>query len=190
MAKAFEFPAKQELTFPERCVCCGKPGETDMPMKVHRLKKEVALRIPLCLRCKRSDQRVFLFSLLSFLLGALVVGVGCFALLFIWEGKNGILAFLGFNNVSGQHDPLFVLFGGTAFLVGIAAGFLLEAAAKVLFIPFLGRALYYAPIMAVQILGDVEYVAGLRANLSKNMKTLHLKFYNDDVADEFAQLNH
>lgn len=189
MAKVFEFPLKRELTFPERCVCCGKPSEAEIPMTINRQKRSVSLIVPLCLRCKKSDQRVFLSSLFAFVSGLVGVGVACFVLLFIWEGKTRTLESLGINNVPGHLNADFILLGGTSFLIGMAAGFLLEAVAKVLFIPFLGRALYYAPLMAVQFFGNVEYVAGLRVSLSENAKTLCLKFYNEEVAQDFERLN-
>jgi predicted lysophospholipase L1 biosynthesis ABC-type transport system permease subunit len=189
MSKLIEFPLKRELAFPERCVCCGKPSEAEIPMTINHRKRSVSLKVPLCLRCKKSDQHVFLSSLLTFVIGLVSVGVACFVLLFIWEGKTRTLESLGINNVPGHPNAEFVLLGGTSFLIGIAAGFLLEAIAKVLFIPFLGRALYYAPLMAVQFLGNIEYVAGLRVSLSENAKALRLKFYNEEVAVDFERLN-
>lgn len=189
MTTVFEFPMQRELTFPAQCVCCGKASEAELPMKVTRQNHSVTLQVPLCLRCKRSDQRIFLTSLLALALGFIAAGGACFVLLFIWEGKTGVLDSLGINNISNQPGALFTLMGIISFLVGLIGGFLLEAIVKVLSIPFLGRAMYDAPLWAVQFLQDVEYVTGLRANLSENAQTLQLKFFNNEVAEAFGRLN-
>src|SRR6185436_20498784 len=99
-----------------------------------------SLNVPLCLRCKGIDQRVFLASLLTFGVGFIGCGIACFALLFIWDGKTGILRDLGVDNLQGQPNAWFVLVGGVSFIVGLIGGFLIEAVAKLLLIPFFGRA--------------------------------------------------
>lgn len=197
MAKDFAFPVERELKFPERCVCCGKPKEVEFPMKVSRLiqqkqkqvQRSVSLAVPLCARCKRTDQQVFLISLLLFVLGMLVVGLGCFALLTILDVSTGFLTNLGVDNVPGKPGAWLIIAGSVSFLVGFAGGVLFEGLGKFLFIPMIGRALVYAPFLGVQILGNVEYVAGLRGHLSADAKLLHLRFFNKAVATEFENLN-
>jgi predicted lysophospholipase L1 biosynthesis ABC-type transport system permease subunit len=198
MATDYEFPANRELIFPDRCVCCGKPKEAETAVKVSRLIQEkrsqvnrsASLQVPLCFRCKRTDQRIFLLSLGSFVLGLAGVGVACFLLLSYWDTRLGIMSSLGANTIPGNPGTGVLIILSISFIVGVGGGFLLEAILKALLIPFVGKALYYAPIMAIQLLGDVEYTAGLQARLSKDAKSIQLRFFNDNVASDFGALNH
>ena len=79
--------------FPDRCVCCGAPGEAESKLNVSRtikagqgkknVEKSVTWAVPHCRRCERSTKAVFLAGCVPFALGfvlcglaALVVGAG------------------------------------------------------------------------------------------------------------------
>jgi hypothetical protein len=196
MSRTFEFPANRDLKFPERCMNCGQPKETEVSMEVNRLvlknnkqiKHSVTWSIPLCNRCKRVDQGVFLYSLLAFVLGLLAFGIGCFIFLALFDNRTGFLNSLT-ENIPGRGSLWLPLVASLSFLVGLAGGFLVEAVAKVLAIPMLGRALYNAPLLVKQMLGDVSYTAGLNAHLSQDGSTVQMKLFNEDVANVFESLN-
>lgn len=197
MATDYEFLANRQLIFPDRCVNCSKPKEAETVVKVSRLIQEkrsqvnrsASLQVPLCFRCKRTDQRIFLFSLGMFVLGLVGAGVACFLLLRVGDTRLGIMSSLGANtNTNPGAGILIILY--ISFIVGVGGGFLLEAILKALLIPFVGKALYNAPIMAIQLLGDVQYTVGLQARLSKDAESIQLRFYNDNVARDFGALNH
>jgi hypothetical protein len=99
------------------------------------------------------------------------------------------MASLGADTIPGIPAAGILIIVFISIIVGFGGGFLLEAIIKTLFIPFMGKALYYAPTLAAQLLGDVEYTAGLQARLSKDAKTLHLRFFNGAVGDDFGKLN-
>ena len=197
MATDFELPSDQTLTFPERCLSCGKPKETEVTMKVSRLvmvknkqvQKSASMTLPLCEPCRKADQRVTLISLFALLAGFIIVAVATFLLIARWDAQTGILTNLGVDNVPGQAGGWLIIVGSIAFIAGLIGGFLFEAVFKMLLIPVMGRVLYYAPFVAVQMFGDVEYTAGLRASLSKDASTLRLRFFNHEVAGEFKTLN-
>lgn len=195
MARQFEFPVTRSLNFPEQCVCCGNAKEAEVPMNVKRLvmkgqkqvEQSATVQVPLCLRCKRADQRVLLLRIGSFAIGLLVVGLAGVILMVVADAKVGIIDET--TNIPSQPGAWLTLVCGVPFIAGTISGFLFEAVVKVLFIPVMGRALYYAPFLGVQMLGDIEYVAGLTGRISKDGKTLQLKFFNDNVGDAFAKLN-
>jgi hypothetical protein len=59
----------------------------------------------------------------------------------------------------------------------------------VVLLPFLGPALLRAPLLAVQFLGDSDYVAGLTGKLNADGSRLELRFARDDAAGAFATVN-
>lgn len=197
MAKRFEFPASRALTFPEQCICCGQPKEATVTSQVSRLvmdkhrqvSRTVTLEVPLCARCQRTDQRLLLLSLLTFALGFVIIGGACFVFLYLMDAGVNLSGLLDIDDVPGRPDMWLAIAGGLSILAGFAGGFLIERAARLPFLPFVGQALYFAPSLAVQIFGDVAYVAGMRASLSQNASQLRLTLFNDAVADEFDRLN-
>ncbi len=201
MSKTFDLPVTSPsfaLALPNRCVNCGRPREAEMTFKFarpaqahHKLPQEIVLGVPQCARCRKQSERTDYLMWISFFVG--VVAAAAVA----WVAYVWLWGFVADTLVgSGGLMPSTEASAGTVILLaalisGIPGGMLLEAVVRPLFLPcfpLFGVSILYAPLLAVQLLGDVEYTAGLRGNMSKDFKTLRLKFYNDEVASDFAQM--
>jgi hypothetical protein len=66
---------------------------------------------------------------------------------------------------------------------------LCEVLIRVILVPFLGTRLLHAPLMAMQLLRDSDYVVGLYGSLNREGTMYELRFANDEVAREFEVLN-
>ena len=200
MSKTFEIPIAGptfSLALPNLCVNCGRPKEAQAkfnftrPAKADKwLPQEIVLAVPQCARCRARSERTDYLMWLSFLVGGLAAAaVAWVAYSLLWEsviralvGSGGLM-----SSTEASASTVIIL---AALISGIPGGFLLEAVARPLFLPFFpffGASILYAPLLAVQLLGSVEYTAGLRGSMSRDFRTLRLKFYNDDVAREFAR---
>jgi hypothetical protein len=201
MSKIFEIPVNARsfsLALPNRCVNCGRPREAQADFKFtrparadQRLPQEIALAVPQCARCRARSERTDYLMWLSFFLGALAAAaVAWVAYNWLWNSVTGWLVGSSGLMPSTEESAATVILMA-ALISGIPGGFLLEALARPLFLPFFpffGVSILHAPLLAVQLLGGVEYTAGLRGNMSRGFQALRLKFYNDDVAREFAQM--
>ena len=201
MSRTFEIPVTApsfSLALPKRCVNCGRPKEAQANFKFSRpaqadkrLPREIVLAVPQCARCRVRSERTDYLMWLSFLLGALAAAaLAWVAYVWLWGFVTVFLVGSGGLMPSTEESADMVILLA-ALISGIPGGFLLEAIARPLFLPFFpffGASILYAPLLGVQLLGDVEYTAGLRGSMSRNFQALRLKFYNDDVAQEFAQM--
>jgi hypothetical protein len=194
----FEISAEREPAFPAMCHCCGRAADIERNLIVSRLvahgqRQESVERkyaIPLCKRCGRADDRVGLLSWGSALLGGLLITVVTFVGLLALQPvlhRAGIN--LGYGEVISERGTGLLILAAVAFIVGVLGGGLVEGFVKVLAIPFLGRALYWAPFLLRQVFGDVAYVAGLTGALSQDGRQVHFRFFNPAVGRAFAQEN-
>lgn len=195
----FDLAAETAPTFPSMCHCCGRAAEVERALSVSRLVAggqgqeavQYKYMIPLCKRCGRADDRVALLSWGSALLGIVLVTAGTFVALLYAQGalqRAGIN--LGYGEVISERGNGLIILGAVAFIVGVLGGGLAEAVVKLLAIPFLGRALYWAPFLLRQVFGDVSYVAGMTGTLSQDGRQVRLRFFNPAVGQAFAQQNH
>lgn len=145
---------------------------------------DLTLVIPHCGRCARGTKAVFLVGCVPFVLGLLIAGVITFGLV-TFQGWKWGLDEMGKN---GNANSL-VLGAAAGLFVGLLGGFLFEVVARVLLLPIMGRALFDAPLLAIQFLKDADYVAGLSGKLSKDGTEVYLTFNNADIAREFRELN-
>ena len=179
-------------TFPDRCIACGGAKEAESTLGLSRLvargrtQKEVSLRlqVPHCVRCARLTKSVFLAGCIPFALGFVLVGAASFLLAAygsMWLGLEE-------HGTQGQ-SPSLILGAAAGLFAGLAGGFLFELAARLLLLPFYGRALLSAPTLGRQFLTDTDYVAGLTGGLDPAGTELTLQFSNEEMASEFARLN-
>jgi hypothetical protein len=198
MSTTFRIPyapgASNPLVFPERCLSCGAPKEAESTLALSRnvmrgqRQESVTLNLPIphCARCARTTKNVFLAGCIPFALGFVVAGLAAFLAVFI--GAIGLGLDEG-PTQAGTPLPSWVLGGLAGLLAGFAGGFVFELAARVVLIPFFGRALLGAPLLAAQFIRDSDYVAGVTGALSADGAHIQLEFSNDEVAREFARLN-
>jgi hypothetical protein len=127
---------------------------------------------------------VFLVGCVPFVGGGLILGLAAFGGAFLLSASLGLD-----EAVDGETWPSLVLGGAAGLLVGLVGGFLAELGTRVLLLPFLGRALWRAPLLAVQLLRDSDYVAGVTGRLSPDGSVLQLTFEHDDIGRAVAALN-
>ena len=186
------------LTFPSRCVGCGGPHETESTLLVARQvmrergrrakpqQKTVTFKyaVPHCARCARATKAVFLAALIPCLLGLLVVGGAVFVVVTVGAWRLGLD-----EGGRPEHQPSLVLGAFAGLVAGIAGGFVFEVVGRLLLLPFFGRSLWRAPLLAPQFITDADYVAGLTATPSRDARELRLTFSRDEAAADFAALN-
>jgi hypothetical protein len=196
MPQTFHIPISAKvqslINFPNRCVCCGAPKQSESTLGVNRLvmrgqrQEQIRLKyqIPHCQGCARRTQAVFLVGCIPFVLGTLFVG----GVAFVWAALGASV--LGLDNYGQPVNANSLVFGAAVGLfAGLIGGFFFEVAARVVLLPIFGKALLQAPLLATQLISDSDYVAGLRGKLDPAAAHLQLTFLNDEVAHEFRALN-
>jgi hypothetical protein len=144
----------------------------------------VKYQIPHCRQCARSTKSVFLAGCIPFVLGLVVVGLAVFAFV-----AFGAMA-RGFDDYGKPNNSNSLVLGAAAGLfAGLVGGFLFEVAARVILLPVMGRSLFGAPLLAIQLLMDADYVAGIKGRLDKNASHVELTFSNAEISREFRALN-
>lgn len=182
------------LSFPDRCVCCSAPKEAESTLAVSRLvtvgkrqrQEQVkhSWRVPHCRRCAGSTKSVFLASLIPFCLGLVVFGVVAFGAVTAGGWIVGLDDYGQPNNANSL-----VLGACAGLLAGLLGGLLFELLARVVLLPWYGRGLLSAPLLAVQIFDDSDHVAGLAAKPNRDATQVRFVFDNAAVAGEFETLN-
>ena len=175
-----------KLTFPDRCVNCGKPKHVVLPMKLNMgVEKRgqgvlMDFPVPLCAECERKEKRVTFVTLIPFLIGGFIAGVIAFVPAWLLAPQGTTPQTLNFDLVFG---------GFVGLIVGLIGGTVVEFVAKLLFAPMFGQLLLKRPLSVVGLFNDSEYVIGLSAKFTDKKKSLRLTFEHDGIAREFDQLN-
>jgi hypothetical protein len=174
------------LKFPDRCVNCGKPKHTILPMKLNMGIQKGSQRVlmdfpvPLCDQCERRERRITNVTLLPFFIAGLVICVGVFIPVWLITPDGTSSQTLGASLTIGA-------FAGLS--AGIIGGSLIELALKYLFARAYGRSLSERPLTIIGLFNDSENVVGLSTKFTDGKKSLKLTFENDEVAREFEKQN-
>jgi hypothetical protein len=178
--------------FPDRCINCGAPKEAESVMSLSRnvmrkqrqVRVESKFRVPHCLRCARLTKSMFMAGCIPFALGFLVIGVAVFILVAFGVSGSGLDHY-------GRSDrsPSLILGAFIGLVAGFAGGLILEWLVRFVVLPQPGTGLRRWPLLAVQLIGDSDYVAGLRGRLNRDGTRLELSFENEELAREFEVLN-
>lgn len=182
--------------FGGECVACGATADTSSTLLLERLvvvrpgvQRTRGLRwsVPHCAACARVTKSTFLAAFVPFALGFLVTGAAAF-LAVAW----GTIA-LGLDDstaVAAPRTPASLVLGGLAGLVvGLVGGFLMELVARVLLLPWMGRALWRMPLFVPSLLTDLDAVAGLSVSPNADLSAVTLRFDRADAAAAFAAAN-
>jgi hypothetical protein len=188
----FPYEPGSPVVFPNRCICCGSAKEAESTLVLTRFvmrgkrQEEAVLKyqIPHCWRCARSTKTVFLAGLIPFLLGLLLVGLVVFVVVTFGATRSGLDDYGSPNN-----DNSIVLGLAAGLFGGLVAGFVFEILARIILLPLMGKGLLVAPVLALQLLDDSDYVAGLKGKLESDASSVHLTFLNDEVGREFRSMN-
>jgi hypothetical protein len=196
MPQSFQIPlppsGQPALAFPERCAACGAPKQAESALRIRRLimrgqrQVELALsyQIPHCARCARTTKAVFLVGLIPFALGFLLVGGVLFAAVAFGAISLGLDSYGQPNNANSL-----VLGAAAGLFGGLLGAFLCELLVRLLLLPFYGRPLLQAPLLAVQLLADADYVAGVGCSVDREARALQISLANPAIAQDFARLN-
>ena len=174
------------LRFPDRCVNCGQPKHTVLPMKLNLGFPKRGQRVlmdfpvPLCAECERKERRMTNVTLLPFFVVGIVVCVSVFIQVWLMTPDGATSQTLGFSL------PIGALVGLSA---GVIGGSIIEYALKLLFARAYGRSLSQRPLTIFGLFSDSENVIGVSTKFTDGRKSLKLTFENDEIAREFEKLN-
>jgi hypothetical protein len=177
------------VAFPARCVCCGAAPEAESilvltPATSRKRPDPLRISVPHCRRCSRGTRAVFMAGCVPFVLGFLLIGGIAFV-----AATFGAAA-LGLDEMGQPNNANSLVLGAAAGLaIGFIAGFVFELLARVVLLPLFGRALWDAPLVAMQVMDDSDHVAGLTVRPDRQTGGLLLTFSNAEVAAEFGTLN-
>jgi hypothetical protein len=175
-----------KLSFPGRCVNCGKPAIKTMPLKLNTGAQkrgqmvQMEFDVPLCAECLAKENRIGNVTWIPFF----IVGILTCIVVFIpvWlitpEGPN----------LQTQEFPL-VLGAFIGLIAGMIVGTLVEFLLKMLFAPSYGKLLLKRSLTISSVFADSEDVIGLSTRLVDQRKVVKLSFENDEIAREFIALN-
>lgn len=175
-----------KLIFPDRCVNCGKPKVRTLPVKLSTGAQkrgqmvQLEMPVPLCAECAKKEDKIANVTWLPFF----IVGLLMFVVAFIpvW--------LISPEGTTTQTLALPYVLGATAGLVaGIIAGTVVEFVLKILFAPAFGKLLLNRPLTIFAVFNDSEDVIGLSARFTDKKKSLKLTFENDEIGNEFKQMN-
>lgn len=175
-----------KINFPDRCINCGKPKHTVMPLQLNMgVEKRgqgvlMDFPVPLCAECEKKERRVTNVTLLPFVIAGFILGAIAFipALLIAPDGTS-----------PQTYNFPFVFAGFVGIVVGVIGGTVVEFVLKFLFAPAYGQLLLKRPLTILSLFNDSEDVIGLSVKFTDKKKSLKVMFENDETGREFESLN-
>ena len=175
-----------KLTFPDRCVNCGKPKARTWPLKLntgvqkHGQTVQLKIDVPMCAECVAKENKIGNVTWMPFFLAGLLACVIAFIPVWLLSPEGTTTQTLAMPFVLGAAAGLFA---------GISVGTLVEFGLKVLFAPKYGKLLLKRPLTVFSVFNDSEDLIGISTRFTENKKLLKLIFENDEIGKEFATLN-
>jgi hypothetical protein len=175
-----------KLTFPDRCVNCGKPKLRTWSVKLSTgaQKKgqmiQLEFDVPMCSECVAKENKIGNVTWIPFFAVGLLTCVIVFVPVWLVAPEG--------TNPNSYAFP-YVLGASAGMAAGMIVGSLVEFGLKLLFSPFYGNLLLKRPLTVFSVLNDSENLVGLSAKFADQRKILNLTFENDEIAKEFAGLN-
>jgi hypothetical protein len=175
-----------KLTFPDRCVNCGKPKARTWAVKLNTGAQkrgqmvQVELDVPLCTDCVAKENRIGNVTWIPFF----VVGLLACAIVFVpvW-----LISPVG--PTPQTYELPYVLGAAAGLLAGIIIGTLVEFGLKLLLAPVYGKLLLQRPLTIFSVLSDSENLIGISTRFAEHKKILKLTFENDEIGQEFVAMN-
>ena len=175
-----------KLTFPDRCVNCGKPKTRTWPLKLGTGAQkrgelvQLELAVPLCAECGAKEDRISNVTWLPFFIVGLLVCAVVFVPVWLLAPEGSMPQTYAFPYVLGAFVGM---------LAGIVVGTLVEFGLKLLLAPVYGKLLLKRPLTIVAVLNDAENLIGFSTRFADNRKILKMTFENDEIAREFIAMN-
>ena len=175
-----------KLTFPDRCVNCGKPKARTWPVKLSTGAQksgqmvQLELDVPMCAECVAKENKIGNVTWIPFFVVGLLTCAVVFVPVWLLSPEGTMPQTSAFPYVLG-------VFAGM--VAGILVGSLVEFGLKLLLLPAYGKLLLKRPLTVLSILSDSENLIGFSTKFADQKKTLKLTFENDEIAQEFEGLN-
>ena len=152
-------------------------------MGVQNRDKPVILdmKVPMCKACAEKERSIAKVTLIPFLVVGLIFGAIAFVPAMLLSPEGTTSQTLNFPFVFG---------GGVGLIVGILIGTIAEMIVKTLAVPFYGKLVTRRPLTIISFLSETDDLIGLSAKFLREKKLVQLEFENEDIAREFANLNH
>jgi hypothetical protein len=175
-----------KLTFPDRCVNCGKPKAKTMPIKLNTGAQKrgqmirLEMDVPLCVDCAAKENRIGNVTWIPFFGIGLLTCVIVFVPVWLITPEGPTLQTYEFPYVLGAFVGM---------IAGVTVGTLVEFILKMVFAPVYGKLLLKRPLTVLSVLSDSEDLVGLSTRFTDSKKTLKMIFENDEIAREFIAFN-
>lgn len=175
-----------KLTFPDRCVNCGKPKLRTWSVKLNTGAQkrgqmvQLEFDVPLCADCIAKENRIGNVTWIPFFLAGLLVCAVVFVP--VW-----LLSPVG--PTPQTYELPYVLGAAAGMVAGIIVGTLVEFGLKLLLTPAYGKLLLQRPLTILSVLSDSENLIGISTRFAENRKILKLTFENDEIGREFIAMN-
>ena len=175
-----------KLSFPDRCVNCGKPKARTWALKLSTGAQargemvQLDLDVPLCADCVAKENRIGNVTWIPFFLTGFLACAATFVPVWLLSPEGSTLQ---------TYELPYVLGAAAGLVAGIIVGTLVEFGLKLLLAPVYGKLLLKRPLTALSVLNNSEHLIGLSARLGENRKILKITFENDEIAREFIAIN-
>jgi hypothetical protein len=175
-----------KLTFPDRCVNCGKSKSRTWPVKLGTGAQkrgqlvQLEFDVPLCAECSKKEDRISNVTWLPFFIVGLLVCAVVFVPVWLLSPEG---------TSSNTYMFPYVLGASVGMTTGIMVGTLVEFGLKLLLAPAYGKLLLKRPLTIVSVLNDSENLIGFSTRFVDNRKILKMTFENDEIAREFIAIN-
>ncbi|RPI95836.1 MAG: hypothetical protein EHM40_02330 [Chloroflexi bacterium] len=175
-----------KLTFPDRCVNCGKPKVKTLPVKLNTGAQkrgqmiQLEMDVPVCAECTAKENRIGNLTWIPFFAAGLLACVLVFIPVWLFSPEGTTSQTLALPYVLGAAAGL---------IAGMIVGTLVELGLKILFAPAYGKLLLKRPLTVLAVFNDSEDLIGLSARFADARQRLKLSFENDEIARAFVALN-
>lgn len=175
-----------KLTFPDRCVNCGKPKMRTWTLKLNTGAQkrgqmiQLEFDVPICAECTAKENRIGNVTWIPFFGVGVLVCVVVFVPVWLAAPEG---------TTAQTYSMPYVLGAVAGMIAGMGIGTLVEFGLKLLLAPIYGKLLWKRPLTVVSVFNDSENLIGLSTAFAENRKILKLTFENDDIAREFSLLN-
>ncbi len=175
-----------KLSFPDRCVNCGKPKARTWPTKLSTGAQkngqmiQLAFDVPMCAACSTKENRIGNVTWTPFFLVGLLICAVVFVPVWLLSPEGTTPQTYAFPYVLGAFAGL---------IAGMIVGTLVEFGLKLLLTPVYGKLLSNRPLTIFSVFNDSEDLIGLSMRFVENKKVLKLTFENDEIGQEFSTLN-
>ncbi|HET9915090.1 MAG TPA: hypothetical protein VFQ13_24580, partial [Anaerolineales bacterium] len=175
-----------KLTFPDRCVNCGKPKARTWSVKLSTGAQkrgqmvQMEMDVPLCAECTTKENKIANVTWLPFF----ITGLLAFVIVFI-----PVMLISPEGTTAQTINMPYILGAAAGLFAGVIVGTLVEFGLKMLFAPAYGRLLLKRPLTVFSVFNDSEDLIGLSTRFADGRKRLKLSFENDEIAREFLALN-